>query len=125
MGASPGGIIDDHTIVEIKCPFKCRDEKKGPESVDFLCIKDDRVCLKESHNYFYQIQGQLLLSGRTQCQLIVYTNVDFLVVPVLADPIFQEHMLDKLFKFYNNVFKEILIEERVYKGTDKLPVPYV
>ena len=83
------------------------------------------MCLKESHNYFYQIQGQLLLSGRTQCQLIVYTNVYLLVVPVLADPIFQEHMLDKLFKFYNNVFKEILIEERVYKGTSKLPVPYV
>ena len=97
----------------------------GPESVDFLCYKDDRVCLKESHNYFYQIQGQLFHTGRTQCQLIVYTNVDLVVVTVLADHIFQEHMLDKLSKFYNNVFKQILIEERVYKGTDKLPVPYV
>ena len=67
---------------------------------------------------FYQIQGQLFLTGRTQCQLIVYTNVDLVVVTVLADHIFQEHMLD-------NVFKQILIEEPVYKGTDKLPVPYV
>ena len=57
--------------------------------------------------------------------IIIFLSVDLVVIDVLADEIFQELMLDTLSKFYNHVFKDVLIAKRVFKGTDKLPVPYV
>ena len=70
LAASPDGVIDEDTLVEIKCPLKCKEQ-----SIKDLAIQDPTFCLnyepatnkmslKRGHNYYYQIQGQLHCAKR-------------------------------------------------------------
>lgn len=40
------------------------------------CRIDDfgKIVLKKEHNYFYQIMGQLRVTGRNCCYLVIHTN---------------------------------------------------
>ena len=72
LGASPDGIVIDanHTnpngLLQIKCPLTAESTsihdlsiKKEHRSTFCLSNKDSQLQLKRSHNYYYQIQGQL------------------------------------------------------------------
>lgn len=76
LGASPDGVIDDMHIVEVKCPYLGRNV-----NIESKCLKHFRyleeingvIQLKKSSNYYDQIQGQLLITGRQFCYFVVYT----------------------------------------------------
>lgn len=59
LAASPDGLIGDNSIIEIKCPFSIRDftpENAYKENkIKYLEQKDDKLSLKKSHDYFYQV----------------------------------------------------------------------
>jgi hypothetical protein len=77
LGASPDGLVDLDSIVEIKCPFAARntDIKTAIEKkiIKYLEIdpRDDKILLKENDNYMYQVQGQLHITNRQKCYFIV------------------------------------------------------
>lgn len=77
LGASPDGLIADGAIVEIKCPASIKDmapeEAYEAGKVTFLHRKDGTLRLKENHAFFYQIQGQLNITGRDLCYFAVWT----------------------------------------------------
>ncbi|KAI8427626.1 hypothetical protein MSG28_002111 [Choristoneura fumiferana] len=64
LGASPDGVIDEETIVEIKCPASAANmtptEAILKKKITF-CVLDEsdpqKIKLKQNHNYFYQVQG--------------------------------------------------------------------
>jgi hypothetical protein len=70
LGASPDGLVDLDSIVEIKCPFAARntDIKTAIEKkIKYLEMNprdDDKILLKENDNYMYQVQRQLLQSPK-------------------------------------------------------------
>lgn len=118
LAASPDGLIDSETLVEIKCPFSAFNHEASPENVDYLlCDDSGALCLKNNHQYFYQIQGQLFCSGRKFCKFIVYTSKGIKVVDVQYDAPFVEHMLHKLISFYDKHFRPAIIEKFLYKKT--------
>ena len=82
------------------------------------------VCWNSKHHsYYYQVQGQLLLSGQLRCLFIVYTGYsdeELVIVDIAANADFQMDMIDKLHDFYNSSFRPALIAEKVYKNTDQL-----
>ncbi|KAI8426792.1 hypothetical protein MSG28_014476 [Choristoneura fumiferana] len=61
LGASPDGVIDEETIVEIKCPASAANmtptEAILKKKITF-CVLDEsdpqKIKLKQNHNYFYQ-----------------------------------------------------------------------
>jgi hypothetical protein len=72
LGASPDGLVDLDSIVEIKCPFAARNIhiKTAIEKKKFLEMNsrdDDKILLKENDSYMYQVQGQLLMSNLQKC----------------------------------------------------------
>ena len=77
LGASPDSIINDHSnhsirIVEVKCPHKARDETLDSMYSDnsfCLCLDNGIPTLKKNHEYFYQIQGQMAMTGIYVCDL--------------------------------------------------------
>jgi hypothetical protein len=79
LGASPDGLVDLDSIVEIKCPFAARntDIKTAIEKkIKYLEMNprfDDKILLKENDNYMYQVQRQLLMSNLQKCYFIVHT----------------------------------------------------
>jgi hypothetical protein len=82
LGASPDGLVDLDSIVEIKCPFAARNtdiktaiEKKIIKYLEIDPRDDDKILLKENDNYMYQVQGQLHITNRQKCYFIVYTQM--------------------------------------------------
>ena len=72
ISSSPDGIIENDHIVEIKCPFTAKDKDISPTTVPYLKLNEDgQFYLEESHDYYFQIQGQLLCTGAKKCTLVV------------------------------------------------------
>ncbi|KAG5277107.1 hypothetical protein AALO_G00113600 [Alosa alosa] len=72
LGASPDGVVckdGQSGLIEIKCPYAARDftVREAIEKVKLFCLEidegEDQISLKRSHNYFYQVQGQIMITG--------------------------------------------------------------
>ncbi|KAJ8319601.1 hypothetical protein KUTeg_002845 [Tegillarca granosa] len=46
---------------------------------------DGRMTLKETHDYWHQIQGQLFLTGTQCCDLVLWTPKDLQIVRIVKD----------------------------------------
>ena len=67
LGASPDGLISctccGRGILEIKCPYSMRNSI--PTSVPYLRTSESgKYSLAVTHNYYYQVQGQLGIVGQ-------------------------------------------------------------
>jgi predicted phage-related endonuclease len=69
IGASPDGLVGEHSVLEIKCLHTLRGQDTRPE---WLWVEDGLFRLKETHPYYYQIQGELMCSEKENCVLVVY-----------------------------------------------------
>ncbi|XP_031333159.1 uncharacterized protein LOC116182246 [Photinus pyralis] len=123
LGASPDGIICENEIVEVKCSFKVANMKKSlkeaveSKEVQYLTLNENGdICLKKTHNYYYQIQGQLAITNAKTCFFIVYSGDDneLFVQEVLKDShLWNATMLPKLMRFYLEcVAPEIILNRR-------------
>jgi len=122
LGASPDGFVEcdccpGKGLLEIKCPFSAKDmdpnELRGePRS----CLGDKGVVI--SHAYFTQIQGQLVISGRQYCDLVVWTTVGITTERVLPSANFSEKLITRLIDFYvNNMIPEFLPDHELLPET--------
>lgn len=77
LAASPDGLIDNKGIVEIKCPASIKNMTPGEafenKKLNFMCLKDGILKLKTTHNYYFQVQGQLEITERQYCYFVVWT----------------------------------------------------
>lgn len=80
IGATPDGKVCDNGdtgILEIKCPYSIRDSSLS-EVLDnhnqrkdfFLEIVEGKIQLKRIHPYWFQVQGQLLITGASFCDFV-------------------------------------------------------
>ena len=110
LAATPDGLIGKDCIVEIKCPYSGRNEKIKPgKNFNFLEIIDGKLSLRLISNYYYQVQGQMLLAKRSKCLFVVFTLVDFAVIEIHVNHVFcQGVMLPKLKAFYDDFYSPYL-----------------
>jgi len=73
IGATPDALVCEVTVLEVKCPYSIREEKISPEILSCLELRDGELHLKRSHNYYYQVQTQLLATGRQCCDFVIWT----------------------------------------------------
>ncbi|KAK3106389.1 hypothetical protein FSP39_018991 [Pinctada imbricata] len=125
LGSSPDGLISctccGEGILEIKCPSSDKWKNATPEDCalddTFFCkMSDDNIMLKKNHNYYYQVQGQLAISGRKYCDFVVWTLKGFSVQRIKFDENFWSNMLCKLNKFYLHAVLPELYSSRVKRG---------
>ena len=107
LGASPDRLVGEGGIIEAKCPFTHRDKNIGELAVlskDFILAvdTDNKFSINTNHNWYHQIQGQLALSRRQHCWLIIWTTVDVVCISIKADSTWQERYVPKLITFYRN-----------------------
>jgi hypothetical protein len=106
LGATPDGKVcweGETGILEIKCPYSARDYTiREALKLDNFCLAENNgvIELKKGHDYYCQVQGQLLLSGAPFCDFVVYTINDLHTERIIPDQIFQQNMLNKLATFY-------------------------
>ncbi|XP_022288509.2 uncharacterized protein LOC111100719 [Crassostrea virginica] len=129
LGASPDGFVqgtfknslnvypqikDSPDIVEVKCPFSAKDLTVADACTtikDFFLVKekDGSMTLKNTHDYWHQIQGQLHLSGTHCCDLVVWTLVDLKIVRILKDSSWAQN-ISTMLDFYFSKFLPSLSE---------------
>jgi putative phage-type endonuclease len=115
LAASPDRLVDQDTVMEIKCPWTCCEEIISSKTVPYLKTADGVLTLDKTHDYYYQVQGQLLCSNRKRCIFIVYTFKDIVRVNIKRDDEFIAEMVTKLVGFYNTHFKSAIINKFLYR----------
>ena len=84
LGATPDRLVTDQTsfssngILEIKCSWKFKDCTiiDACQDSSFCCkLQSGIPRLKNNHAYYYQVEGQLAITGRSWCDFVVYTTL--------------------------------------------------
>ena len=129
LAASPDGLIEDpsenderrYGILEIKCPYSAR--KMTPEDAcheinHFYCTSiNGHTLLKQTHNYYYQIQGQLAITQLPWCDFVVWTPHGTSVERIEWDiTLWQQKVFPKLKIFYHEYLLPELADPVFYRG---------
>lgn len=116
LASTPDGLIGNDGVVEIKCPFSAKSNLINPETVSYLylCDQTGNYKLNNNHDYYYQVQGQLLCSGRNYALFVVYTFVDCIIIKISRDEDFINKMLVTLQKFYEEHYKFLFLCKYYY-----------
>ena len=105
LGFSPDGIVGEDGLLEIKFLKKFKDstienvvEKwstlpKVVTQKQCFIIKDVQCILKSSHDYYHQIQMQLLVTERIFCDFVLYAENGLVSIERIYR---NEHVIDKL-----------------------------
>lgn len=133
LGASPDGLIKDANakivgVIEIKC-LKIFKEKSIQEVVEerkqktlsstlynrqCFKIEDDKLLLRESHPYYFQIQLQLLVTGCQFCDFVLYSaKGPPSIQRINENKTFQGNMEQALSAFWHRVLIPDFFEMRV------------
>uniref|UniRef100_T1ILH2 YqaJ viral recombinase domain-containing protein n=1 Tax=Strigamia maritima TaxID=126957 RepID=T1ILH2_STRMM len=126
LAATPDRTVEDleedptEGILEVKCP-KSMDKKTIIEAckTKTFCLEmtNSKACLKHKHEYYFQIQGQLAVTRRQWCDVVVYTEVDIHIERIWFDPGFWEGTLLKLNYFLKHALVPELILRRIQNGS--------
>lgn len=103
----------DAGLDEVKCPYSARDMTiaEAVNGVKDFCLEkdDENIRLKKNtHNYFFQVQGQLLVTGAKFCDFVVYTKKDLFIERIVPDNATMIKILEKLCSFFVEHFKPFL-----------------
>lgn len=127
LGASPDGFVQgaysssvnvhlqhqgqqllSPDIVEVKCPFSAKDMTVAEACLSkkdfFLDLSSDgHLMLKENHDYWHQIQGQLFLTGTQCCDLAVWTPKDLQIIRIVKEDLWASNIA-LMMEFYFTKF---------------------
>lgn len=114
LGATPDARVIDpscihpYGIAEVKCPvtkFNVTPLDACTDPNFYMEKCGENSCrLKKSHDYYYQVQGQLGITGAAWCDFIVYTKVGLYVQRIIPDVPFWEEIRAKLQAYYFDHF---------------------
>ncbi|XP_050526268.1 uncharacterized protein LOC126896994 isoform X2 [Daktulosphaira vitifoliae] len=109
LTAQPDGLIGKDGIVEIKCPYNAK-EIPPEDAIKNNMIKfvyyneNEDLILKRTSNIFYQIQGELHITKRQYCFLIIWTSKGIVYCRIDRDDNFWDDNMEKsLIDFYENI----------------------
>ena len=121
LGASPDGAVYDLSnqtqpfgFIEVRCPHSVRNisPTEACTTAGFCCALDTtgQLRLKENHQYYAQVQGQMALVERPWCDFVVFTMKGISVQRIPFNPNFwTDKLLPKLVPFYDNCIAPELV----------------
>lgn len=119
LGATPDGLIGNDTLVEIKCPISAANitPEEGIRQRKITLWKKNKVKdiieINTHHKYYYQIQGQLHVTGRTFGIIAYWTKKGIKYETIKKDDQFWENnMFPKLQTFFSNCLLPELVDPR-------------
>ena len=102
LGATPDGKVWDSSVfenvglLEIKCPHKYQSvtPQEAATMSDFCCeLVDGNISLKQNHEYYSQVQGQMAVCNIKWCDFVIYTSKGISVQRIIFDEDFWLHDL--------------------------------
>ena len=93
-------------IIEIKCPVTAKDMTPiaACESLPSFLSKlvNGKPSLKRTHDYFYQVQGQLAITGAIWSDYCIYTPLGISIERIVPEKHFWKDSVEKLDQFFDN-----------------------
>lgn len=116
LGASPDGVLQDGTaIIEVKCPYSAKSmtPQEGIENGKITFWRKKTGAVNTSHKWYYQIQGQLHVTGYKKCIFGVWTFKGIKITEIEKDENFWESkMQGPLQNFFDNHLIKELVDPR-------------
>jgi hypothetical protein len=120
LGASPDGLVGEDGLVEVKClptiGMLTLDEAIVAKKDIFLDNVIGSFSINKKNHYYHQIIGQLHITGREYCDLIVYADNAFFIERILPDDDTWGKMLPKLTRFYLDCMLPEITDPRIPRG---------
>lgn len=102
-GSSPDGIISyaccGKGVVEIKCPYKYCHNLNGCTQDKQFCL-DESDILKQTLPYYYQTQLHMFVCDVLYCDIVVWSEKEFIVKRILRNQEFLQETLLKAQDFF-------------------------
>ena len=122
LGASGDGWIEEDGelgIIEVKTIYSIDRQvvtdisptelARNPKCCLEVCEETGKPHLKRSHNYFYQVQGEVNIMDVPWCDFVVWTKAGIFIERISRDQhLWEIDMLPRLLTYYKNVAREIL-----------------
>ena len=127
MGATPDGVVScdccGKGVVELKCPFSISHQAPSADNLPYLCRNEQgRTCLKKSHHYYDQCQGQLVMTSiinTKYCDFFVYTMYGSHCERILLDLKHWSRLQAQLCDFFSTfVVHELVTNQLADKFSD-------
>lgn len=105
LGASPDGLVYDPLerpsfgLVEVKCP-----NVQSYIDCNYLTMVNGKHKLKPGHAYYWQVQGQLLITGLQWCDFVVCATNDMFVERIYRDNVMLDGLKQRCDMFFFNVY---------------------
>jgi hypothetical protein len=121
IGASPDLIVScrchGEGLCEIKCPSSIKDLVPTLSNIPYLKQGDKpgEIQLKQTHPYYYQVQGQMGVTGLQYCDFFVYTSHGYLLTRIVFDSVLWGKMLENLTKFWTTFVAPKLLNDAFTK----------
>ena len=103
-------------LVEVKCPYKHREhtlEEACKDKVFHLHWEKGEPRLKKTHDYYFQVTGQLGITGAAFCNFVTWTCNDIHVERVPFDGELWGHMIITLTDFYRTALAPEIIDRLI------------
>lgn len=109
-------------VTEVKCPFRFRDSSVSEMLETKGCCLLDNGELRKDHEYYCQIQIQMLVLNTKHAILLLYTN-SLVIINISTDDEFIAHALSKLYSFWSSyVLPELLTRRLEQNSNDQQPL---
>ncbi|KAJ8928706.1 hypothetical protein NQ314_018716 [Rhamnusium bicolor] len=108
IGASPDGFVAEDALIEVKCPYKYKsvsleDALRNDKTYIIYKNEEGDTTVNTKHVYWDQIQGQLHITNKEKCFLVVWTPAECEIVEIPKYEEWEENM-DLLKTFYLEKF---------------------
>ena len=128
LGATPDGLIScdccGEGLIEIKCPFKHRDKHPHAVSDCKFYLKEDKtnsIRLQCTHEYFFQVQGQLAVCEKDYCDFVCWTPEGIHIERILPDSDHFSVTKPLLDAFFVKVLLPILLTGKLAQEKETSP----
>ena len=98
-------------VVEIKNPFSIANEIPSAHNLSYLCMCNGQVALKQQHQYFAQVQGEMAITKRQLCYFFVYTQKGYHLETIRFNATYWHRLEENLTWFYSNCLSPALKHE--------------
>uniref|UniRef100_A0A1A7XAV4 Si:ch211-166e11.5 n=2 Tax=Iconisemion striatum TaxID=60296 RepID=A0A1A7XAV4_9TELE len=100
MGAFPDGVVYDPTEKNIFGLLHTKYVEDSYMECSFLACREYGIQLKKSDQHYWHIQGELMVTGMTWCDLLVHSTNDMLVQRIYRDETTIKCLKSKLEEFF-------------------------
>ncbi|KAJ8007671.1 hypothetical protein DPEC_G00096580 [Dallia pectoralis] len=113
LGASPDAKVYDPDaepsfgLAEVKCPDICNISEAG--HVRFV---NGQAKLKRNHKFYWQVQGQLAVTGLSWCDFITDTKGDLTVERVWRDDVMIKEMKEMVDLYFFGTYMDMYLQKK-------------